>query len=64
MLRRNVTIGVAVVGKLVLATAHMVIWQAYKMRYEGLWTPNWVVVFMAAQAWFDVVFVGVHGWVV
>ena len=63
VLRRNVTIGVAVVGKLVLATAHMVIWQAYKMRYEGLWTPNWVVVFMAAQAWFDVVFVGVNGWV-
>lgn len=64
VLKRKITIGVAVVGKLVLAAAHVAIWQTYKMWYEGLVTPNWLVVFMAAQAWYDVVFVGVNGWVV
>jgi hypothetical protein len=34
------------------------------MWYEGLETPNWGIVYMAAQAWFDVVFVGVNGCVV
>lgn len=50
-------------GKIVLAAAHVAIWQAYKIWYAGLLTPNWMVVFIAAQAWFDVVFVEVNGWV-
>jgi hypothetical protein len=62
-LKRRITIGVAVGGKVVLAAAHVAIWQAYRTFYEGLQTPNWVVVFMAAQAWFDVAFIGVTGWV-
>lgn len=62
-MKRKITIGVAVVGKMILAAAHMVIWQEYKIWYEGLATPNWVVVFMAAQAWFDVLFVVINGWV-
>ncbi|CAG5182718.1 uncharacterized protein ALTATR162_LOCUS10300 [Alternaria atra] len=62
VLKRKITIGAAVVGKIVLAAAHVAIWQAYKMWYAGLVTPNWMVVFVAAQAWFDVVFVGVNGW--
>jgi len=63
VLKRKITIGVGIAGKAVLAAAHVAIWQAYKMWCEGLETPNWTVVFMAAQAWFDVVFVGIHGWV-
>ena len=64
VLKRKITIGVAIVGKVVLAATHVAIWQGYKMWYEGLETPNWVIVFMAAQAWFDIVFVGVHGRVI
>ena len=64
MLKRRITIGIAVGGKVVLGVAHVAVWQAYKVWYEGLETPNWGFVYMAAQAWFDVVFVAVNACVV
>lgn len=54
---RRVVVRTSVVGKLILAGAHTGVWFAYMKFFPNLAQPNWVQVFLAAQAWWDVLLV-------
>lgn len=52
-LQRTITVWTSILGKLVLAGMHAVVWYGYKRKYADLLQPNWLVVFLTAQAWWD-----------
>jgi hypothetical protein len=65
-LQRQIVIGVSISGKLLLAGVHGLVWIGY-MRYFAEWRqPDWLVVFSAAQAWWDCLLLGIYsclvGW--
>ena len=53
-LHHRIVVWGSVGGKLLLAGVHSLVWVGY-MRFFAEWPqPNWVIVFLAAQAWWDV----------
>ncbi|PWY70822.1 hypothetical protein BO94DRAFT_266701 [Aspergillus sclerotioniger CBS 115572] len=52
-MQRKIVVGVSAVGKLVLAGAHIGVWLGYKYLGLGPRQPNWGLMFLAAQAWWD-----------
>ncbi|OCL03192.1 hypothetical protein AOQ84DRAFT_326356 [Glonium stellatum] len=51
--QRKVIIWTSVSGKLILACMHVVVWYSYKRSFPDSIQPNWVAVFLAVQAWWD-----------
>jgi hypothetical protein len=52
-IQRKIIIWTSVAGKLVLAGAHIGFWQGYRYFFLGAVQPNWALMFLAAQAWWD-----------
>jgi len=52
-IQRKIVIQTSVVGKLVLAGAHVGIGLSYTYYFPNSAQPNWVLVFLTAQAWWD-----------
>ncbi|KAE8352426.1 hypothetical protein BDV28DRAFT_135157 [Aspergillus coremiiformis] len=52
-LHRKIVVWISVVGKLVLAGAHAGFWLEYHHFFVGSAQPNWALMFLAAQAWWD-----------
>ncbi|OCK94928.1 uncharacterized protein K441DRAFT_610495 [Cenococcum geophilum 1.58] len=52
-IQRKIIIWTSVIGKLILAGTHYVLRLSYKNFFPELAHPNWVVAFLAAQAWWD-----------
>ena len=59
---RNFVIGTSAFGKLILACAHIGFWLSYKYSFPDSAQPNWVIVFLAAQAWWDVLLLLVYSY--
>lgn len=59
-LPRKVAVWASVFGKFVLAGVHFAASRWYAYAFPGLVQPNWLVVFLAAQAWWDVALWGVY----
>ncbi|BAE59644.1 integral membrane protein [Aspergillus flavus] len=53
LLQRKLVIWISVIGKVVLGFAHAVIWFEYKQFFPGTKQPNWIIMFLAMQAWWD-----------
>lgn len=53
-MQRKVVIGASTVGKLVLAGTHIGVWLGYKYLLTGPKQPSWGLMFLATQAWWDV----------
>ncbi|KAB8264372.1 hypothetical protein BDV32DRAFT_83526 [Aspergillus pseudonomiae] len=53
LFQRKLVIWISVVGKVVLVVAHAVIWFEYKQVFPGTKQPNWIIMFLAMQAWWD-----------
>ncbi|KAF7590978.1 hypothetical protein BBP40_002172 [Aspergillus hancockii] len=60
--RSKIIIGFSIVGKVVLAGAHLGFWLGYKYSFQGSAHPNWLLMFMAAQAWWDFLLYVVYSW--
>jgi hypothetical protein len=52
-IQRKIIIWTSVVGKLILAGTHYILRLSYKNFFPEFAHPNWVVAFLAAQAWWD-----------
>ncbi|GLA66716.1 hypothetical protein AtubIFM56815_004200 [Aspergillus tubingensis] len=59
-MQRKVVIGASTVGKLVLAGAHIGVWMGYKYLLTGSKQPSWALMFLATQAWWDVLLLVVY----
>ncbi|KAE8360261.1 hypothetical protein BDV27DRAFT_134775 [Aspergillus caelatus] len=53
LFQRKLVIWISVTGKVVLGVAHAVIWFEYKQFFPGTKQPNWIIMFLATQAWWD-----------
>ncbi|EOA85863.1 uncharacterized protein SETTUDRAFT_161608 [Exserohilum turcica Et28A] len=53
-LLRQIVVGVSSGGKLALAGVHGLIWVGYRQFFAEWRQPNWVIVFLAVQSWWDV----------
>jgi hypothetical protein len=51
--QRKIVIWASIVGKLILACSHIGFWVSYRYFFPELAQPNWIVVFLAAQAYWD-----------
>jgi hypothetical protein len=51
--QRKVIIWTSITGKLILAGVHIGSYLSYKNSYPDSTQPNWILVFLAAQAWWD-----------
>ncbi|RAK99599.1 uncharacterized protein BO80DRAFT_426298 [Aspergillus ibericus CBS 121593] len=58
--QRKIVVGASVVGKLVLAGAHIGVWLGYKYLVIGPRQPNWGLMFLAAQSWWDLLLLVVY----
>jgi len=59
-MQRQIVIGASVFGKLILAVTHAAISHSYERSFPDSAQPNWVLMFLAAQAWWDVFLIGVN----
>lgn len=59
-LERRIVVWIAVLGKFVLAGVHAGVACGYGKYYGHLRQPSWVLVFLAAQAWWDLCVLGVR----
>ncbi|KAE8140104.1 hypothetical protein BDV38DRAFT_36592 [Aspergillus pseudotamarii] len=53
LFQRKLVIWISVIGKVVLGVAHAVIWFEYKQFFPATKQPNWIIMFLATQAWWD-----------
>jgi hypothetical protein len=63
--QRKFAIWTSVVGKLIFAGAHIGTGLSYKHFFPDSVQPNWIIVFLAVQAWWDaflLVLYSVMGW--
>ncbi|PYI03236.1 hypothetical protein BO78DRAFT_399987 [Aspergillus sclerotiicarbonarius CBS 121057] len=58
--QRKIVVGASAVGKLVLAGAHIGVWLGYKYLVQGPRQPNWGLMFLSAQAWWDLLLFAVY----
>lgn len=59
-IQRKFVIWMSAVGKLALAGIHIGVWLWYKSFFPVSTQPNWVLVFLAAQAWWDFLLFAVY----
>ncbi|KAF2798742.1 hypothetical protein K505DRAFT_295878 [Melanomma pulvis-pyrius CBS 109.77] len=59
-IQRQIVVGASVFGKLILAVAHAAISYGYERSFPEAKKPNWMLMFLAAQAWWDVFLIGVN----
>jgi hypothetical protein len=58
-MQRQIVVRASVGGKLILAAAHAAISYRYKMSFPDSKQPDWMLMFLAAQAWWDVCLIAV-----
>jgi len=63
-LLRQIVVGVSIGGKLVLAGMHGLIWVGYRRFFAEWRQPNWIIVFLAVQAWWDVLLFVVYWYLI
>ncbi|PYH91585.1 hypothetical protein BO71DRAFT_401231 [Aspergillus ellipticus CBS 707.79] len=54
LLQRKIVIWTSAAGKLTLVGLHISVWRWYKAAFPDSVQPNWFLVLLAAQAWWDV----------
>ncbi|KAH8698053.1 hypothetical protein GQ44DRAFT_718526 [Phaeosphaeriaceae sp. PMI808] len=63
-LQRQILVRGSVSGKLILAGVHGLVWVGYRGSFAEWRQPNWLVVFLAAQAWWDVFLLLIYQYIV